>query len=701
MNEKYRNYYLIGITAFLLAVIFYLVTWHGYNVPKYNYQAGQIAQVSIKAPFAFNVLKTDKMLDAEVTRTIQNYPPIYMISEETKFNLQKRLDQFFIELSNLTTIKDSTYVKDALSLHGVQINYPTLNYLMAQNVRNKIYTFLSEQFSKIMILPIINDNEKNKVFRISSNFEVSEKLSNEAISISEAKVLILKNVIDPIERYIVSEITNLLLESNLVLDAETMNKEKENIRRSLDPIITRVENNEFITFKNERLTEQHILKLESLTKSLIDKRSEKDYFELFVSAFGQFLYNSIILSLFYFLTMFFFKESFYSFNKLVLSNSAYIITILIITFIYYIVDIKNTLLIPFPMIVLLITITFNASYGILFSFFLLILSGQYLNWNMLPLINLLICSNVSILVLKKTKQVNYLLLFLYVLASFTITSIITALYRNESFTSLSLNLFYGLINSLVSILGIVLLSPILEDKLENVPKQKLLKLMDFNNPLLKRLSKEATGTYYHALIVGNIAEECAEAISANPLIARVGSYYHDIGKLENPSYFTENIQNSENKHDYLNPVESAELIKNHVKNGILLAKKAKIPEVIIDIIQQHHGDSKVKYFYYKAKQSGEEVNDKDFTYPGPKPKTKEAVIVMIADIVESATKSLKEHNKTIIENIIDETIKNLIAEKQLINAPITLRELNIIKEKMLPILDTIHSKRIQYPDDKK
>jgi membrane-associated HD superfamily phosphohydrolase len=169
----------------------------------------------------------------------------------------------------------------------------------------------------------------------------------------------------------------------------------------------------------------------------------------------------------------------------------------------------------------------------------------------------------------------------------------------------------------------------------------------------------------------------------------------------NTEIFTENNEDSPQIHNNLNPKESAELIRNHVKEGILLAKKYKIPQPVIDIIRQHHGNSVIRYFYEKASQASEQLNKADYQYPGPLPKSKEAVLVMLADIVESTTKAKNIESEDDIAQIIDNAIARLIKEKQLDEAPITLKDLNLVKESFLPVLESIYRKRLDYPEPKK
>lgn len=700
MIKDKQNFYIIIIISFLLSVVFYIVTWHGFNVPKYNYQPGQIAQEAIKAPFAFNVLKPDHIIENEISRTQQSYPPIFQISENIKFSTQRKIDNLFLELNGAYTQNDSLVIYNKLKDFGLQFSFNVINLLIKSNNRENIYNLLTSRVSDIMQIPIIEDRDKNSFFRISENFEVSESLSKKAITVSEAKTRIIASVNDNTLRFIISEILDVILSSNLEIDREATQRERDNIKKGIDPVITKIEKNEYIILKNQKLNEQDILKLESLVNVLKEKKDEKNYIELAISACGQFFYNVIILTIFYLLTQIFFKESFLSKKRIILSLLSFLVSVVLTVFIYYVFGIKNILLIPIPMFVLIISSIFNPAYAIIYSFFITIISGQYLNWNMIPLINLLICSIVSLIVLRKVNQPNYLLLFIYIFSSLILTSIITTLYRNENLTLLASNLFYSFVTASVSTIGAFILTPILSKNFEFATRQTLLELLDFNTPLLKRLTKEASGTYYHCLVVGNLAEACAEAISADPLVARVASYYHDIGKLENPQYFIENNPDSTELHNALKPHQSALIIKSHVENGILLGKKHKLPYQILEVIEQHHGDGAIKYFLHKAKEQNDIRNEKDFYYKGPKPKTKEAVVVMIADIVESTLKSKKSLNPELIEKTINDTITNLINEEQLIDAHISLKELHIIKKTMLPILNSIHNKRIEYPDTK-
>ena len=221
-----------------------------------------------------------------------------------------------------------------------------------------------------------------------------------------------------------------------------------------------------------------------------------------------------------------------------------------------------------------------------------------------------------------------------------------------------------------------------------------------NQPLLKRLLLEAPGTYHHSIIVGNLSEAAAEAIKANPLIARVGAYYHDVGKLKRPYLFKENQMGGENPHDKLNPNLSTLIITNHVKHGMELGKKYKVPGIIKDIIKQHHGTTLVAFFYHKALngENPELVQEKSFRYEGPKPQSKEAAIIMIADSVEAAVRSMVEPSKGKIEGLVRKIIQDKLKDGQLDECDLTLKELNTIANSFLNVLTGIFHERIEYPN---
>jgi putative nucleotidyltransferase with HDIG domain len=226
----------------------------------------------------------------------------------------------------------------------------------------------------------------------------------------------------------------------------------------------------------------------------------------------------------------------------------------------------------------------------------------------------------------------------------------------------------------------------------------LLELSDTNSKLLKRLANEAPGTFHHSLQVANLAEAAASEIGANTMLVRVGALYHDIGKMNNPTFFIENQATSVNPHDELAPDESAAMIIDHVLDGIEIAKSNKLPDRIIDFIRTHHGTSTVYYFYQKAKEIDEDVAIEKFQYPGPIPFSKETAILMMADSVEAASKSIKEPTSQRIDEFVERIIDKQMDELQFMNADITLKEIVTIKKVLKKKLNNIYHLRIEYPE---
>lgn len=257
-----------------------------------------------------------------------------------------------------------------------------------------------------------------------------------------------------------------------------------------------------------------------------------------------------------------------------------------------------------------------------------------------------------------------------------------------------------ILNGIASSIIVVGILPVFEYLFKTVTNISLLELTDFNHPLLKNMVLQAPGTYHHSLVVGNLSEAACGAIGANALLARVGAYYHDIGKLQKPEYFSENQEANASKHDTLAPTMSKLIIMNHVKEGVELAKKYKLNPRIMDFILQHHGTSLVYYFYRRALENLEEdgqIKEEGFRYPGPKPNSKETAVVLLADSVEAAARSLKEATPAAIDELVHKVINNKFIDGQLDECDLTLKDLEKIAAVFIHILSAIYHSRLTYP----
>ncbi len=259
----------------------------------------------------------------------------------------------------------------------------------------------------------------------------------------------------------------------------------------------------------------------------------------------------------------------------------------------------------------------------------------------------------------------------------------------------------GLIGAALTAAVAALAIPIYESAFDILTDMKLLELSNADNPLLRDLAIRTPGTSHHSFMVGLLAEEAAKAIGANALLARTGCLYHDVGKLAAPSMYIENQKGGPNPHDKVSPLESVRVITGHVRRGIEMASEADLPSQIIDFIPQHHGTRVLAYFYHKAKAQaearGETVNIDDFRYPGPKPQTREAVILMLADGAEASVRSLEEQTPENIRGIVKKIADTVVADGQLDESSVTMRELTMIRESLINTLTNIYHQRISYP----
>jgi putative nucleotidyltransferase with HDIG domain len=282
---------------------------------------------------------------------------------------------------------------------------------------------------------------------------------------------------------------------------------------------------------------------------------------------------------------------------------------------------------------------------------------------------------------------------------------IQTLYGNLYFTATTISLIGGFLGGILA--GVIATGflPLVEMGFAFTTDIKLLELASLDQPILKDLMVNAPGTYHHSVIVSNMVEATAESIDANPLLAKVSAYYHDIGKIKKPLYFVENQMRGENRHEKLAPSMSSLILISHVKDGMELAKRHKLGKEIIDIIQQHHGTSLISYFYQKAKDQRKKkedrsspVKEEDFRYPGPRPQTKEAGLVLLADEVEAASRTLVDPTPARIQGMVQKIINNIFSDGQLGECELTLKDLNQIAKSFTKTLSGIFHSRIEYPE---
>jgi len=357
------------------------------------------------------------------------------------------------------------------------------------------------------------------------------------------------------------------------------------------------------------------------------------------------------------------------------------------------------MIIPASLFTMIITILYDQISAVLFSFivsFTVLASGS---WEIVPFLFTLGTSMSSVAIVRKVeRRIDLVFAAIMLALCDLVLFVLLIVVFNETFAS-NAKLFIGILcNGFLSgILTLGLLTP-LEYMLNTASVFRLMDLSDTNAALLKKMCITASGTYQHSMMVAQLAEFACREIGANPLIARVGGYYHDIGKLDQSEYFVENKQGDTEKHNDINPTLYATVIKSHVKKGVEKAMQMHLPRVIIDVIAEHHGNTVIQYFYNEAKEKDPSLTPEDFAYPGPAPTTRESGVVMLADTVEAACHTLKNPSIPRLETFITGLINGKIEAHQLDNCDLTYRDISKIKEAFVQILAGFYHSRIEYPD---
>lgn len=459
---------------------------------------------------------------------------------------------------------------------------------------------------------------------------------------------------------------------------------------------------------NTRVTEDDLQKLHSLSVAIDTKAMEEKGLDVIFAYLGRILVIGIIISFFFTFLLTYRTPIFEDWKMVLLIGLVFAIEVGLAYLFTQKLDLSEYL-IPITVAAMVLTIMFDARIGFMGITSIILLVGILIGNNVEFMVTSMFTSSVGIYAVRQLRTRSQLFTAIFALvASSALVIVSQGLFKGHPWPIMG----YDMLNlSVVAILSPIVtygLIGLLEISFGITTNLTLIELLDFQHPLLKRLQHEANGTFNHSIVVGNLAEASADAIGANSLLCRVGAYYHDLGKMVRPEYFIENQYAGENKHDTLTPVMSAKIIKNHVTEGLNLAKEYGLPSIVSDFIPMHHGTTRVEYFYRKVLEEADngKVNEKQFQYPGPKPNTKETGILMICEAVEAAVRSIKEPDIFKIEEMIDKIINMRVSAGQLSECPLTMDELTRIKGKvdgntgLLLVLRGIYHIRIEYPENK-
>lgn len=657
----------LGLLLVIFTAILFFITIIRFESKKMDLNFGDIARDDIRATKEFVDNYATDLLKSDVESKII---PKYKISPSVQIEMKDKISDF------LDTVRD-------IKLQN-NISISKKTELLSENIKftltkGQILTALNMDFRTIndfenLMIDLINQIMGRGIREEELDYEKeSLKDAFSSLSITEdQKTLGLS---------LITEIIKANENIDLIETERIRNIAVENVK----PVI--IAQNYLIAQKGDIIDEH---KLSLIKESGLLKEDNKTPFRTYFGM-GTILLLSIISFLYYI----------YLFNKDIFFNNRIIILLLILVLTIVISQgfyVLSSYLIPVAAGVLLISILLEPRLAMASNIFLITFLGFNLKLNINLNFMLIISGSIGVLTLSKQNQ-RYSMLLKGLYIGIANMLIITSFGFIESlrFQEIIIRNFYGFLNGALS--GVIALGtlPLWENAFDVLTPLKLLELSNPNQPLLRQLLLEAPGTYHHSLMVGNLSEAAAEIIGADSLLTRVGAFYHDIGKLSKPYYFKENQFGMENPHDKLNPIHSTNIITNHTTEGIIMGKNKKLPKEIIDIIEEHHGDTLVAYFYHKAKEKNMDVQMEDFRYKGRKPQSKESALVMLADSTEAAVRSIKNPTKETINDMVTKIVKGKLNDGQLDECDITNKDITNIIEVFTNVLLGIYHDRIEYP----
>jgi len=673
-------------------------------------------QDDLIASTTFEVLKDPEVYRREVQQAVDKVYPIFILEKTTE---TKQLDSIKSYSSYLEEL-----FENILKEESPQFYNPTFlsddGFRRLLNLKRQENLIVSQNRIRLQTIFRTTEQIVERVYRRGFLSEPLNEIKKDTITIRDGKFerdvpkrnylddesaknflqLFIRNNLTITNElaHAVEEYTYHFLKPNIIYSQSITEEAIERARNKVSRNVGIVNENERIVAKHDRVTADTKLKIDSYK---IAKGESTGFWGNLTQNIGKFLHIVIILLLFS-IYIYLFRKKIYHDNVKILLIA---IIILIISGFAYLVQqivvqapIEYLILVPVGS--MLLTIIFDSRVGFYGTVMIALIAGGLRGNDYAFAVMNIVAGGLAAYTVRDIKNRSQIFRsFLFILTGYVISILAFGLERFSPVEQILIHSGFAASNALISPVLTYGLIIFFERIFKITTDLTLLELTDFNSPLLKQLATKAPGTFTHSMTIGSLVETAAIEIGANPILSRVGAYYHDIGKSFEPASFVENQLDDRNVHEKLNPQKSAQLIIDHVKKGIELAKENNLPQDIIDFIPMHHGTMLVSFFYEKAKKEiGEEnVNEEDFRYPGPKPNTKEAALLMLADACESAIRSMTESDPKKIENIINNLIKQRLEDGQLDEAPITLKDIKKIKEAFASILVGQHHKRIRYP----
>lgn len=650
-------------------------------------EVGDVADKNILSPknhryldiVATNKLKEEAVLEVQA---------VYIESDENYNALSKDFNEF---VTSINAAREEILTKqDELNNETsklTQAEYETFRSEKIKEIDNP-FDFSKEEINHFLGLESSALSKVNEILSKELRLVFDERITVENLDAVRTKFKNTTNF-----HYLFSEqITEALLDKvsskitpNFILDITETDLRKTEAEEKVDDVYKAIKKGEMVVGIGDVITEEQYQKLEELDYI----KSDKNYFDVF----KQLPYFFLIFSLFYFYCFHFYKKQFSSLKSYLFLLISISLVVALTSFI------KDTFFSPIPFLTLLMI--YMVFWGRKFVVFASIVLGLLLSMGDFVFLSLALIAGIvmTLSFSSSSKRINLIISGISVGCVLFLADMIVYFTLEQSFNfQMHFAFLFSAFGASVITVGLI---PVLENSLGLVTSVRLYELSDPNHPLLKRLMREALGTYTHSLMVGNLAEMAAEEIKANGLLLRVGAYFHDVGKLKNPEYFIENSTPQSNPHNLLDPKESASIIRNHPIDSVKMCKEYNLPSPIIDLIASHHGDALLYHLWNPAKDKNPESSIDDFKYQTPTPKTKEEGILLLADSTEAYSRVLLNESKDAIESKLRIMIMQKVEHGVLKDCELTLKDLEKIIATFTNYLVNSNHKRISYSSDKK
>ena len=716
----------VFLVIFALAIAYLTSYLPSKSLPEW--ESGAIAPADIVIPEELTIE------DEETTQTRRQEaedkePPVYRLNSNAFLNVRVKIREFCESGRELIAEppdgeKQREFIKTSSEAYFIELSPQTLRYLIKLEFSPTLEESLIALISGVSDRGIIIDkslythNEQDLGFILIRGAGAESKQFVTTVLDKEEAKTILSNEINLLElpdeeKSVLTALSHSFLTANVDFDPHETATRKEAARRSVDPSYFTMKKGKVIIRKGDEVTDDILNQIRSYNQNLSARPAWLINF-----AGSLILFSLLLYGLLYYLQSR--RDAADALNRFILMGSILIITLLLYKVSGYLSDLfsQNARLtffsyaesyhyaFPVQMGALLITFLAGVHLALFLVIFSSILSGFLFNSELLMIFTLVggFAAILGVKLLGKPTRTPVLRAGILLIAPVNVAAITSFHLLRGGITSLQPYLsevFMGILGGMMSGALAFLLLPVLENMFGIVTPAKLVELTNSELPIFRKMAMEAPGSYHHSLVVASLAEETAEDIGLDPMLVKAGALYHDIGKIKRPEYFIENRTRNFDMHRDLKPSMSSLVIINHVKEGVEQATKLHLPRRVKDIIAQHHGNSLVRYFFEKAKveydPEMQTIGEESYRYPGPRPRTKEAALVMLADSVEAASRSLKKPTKPNLKRLITEIFNASLQDGQLDESSFSLSELKLAANSFLSTLDTIYHPRVEYP----